>query len=150
MWMSALIAFAHFAFAFLVVATVFYEWWAFSRTPTVAEARKLAHADLLYGVAAAGVLVAGFARALWFEKGWAYYSAQPFFHAKLLTFLAVGLLSVYPTVVMLRWRSGLKAGQAPRIDETQFRRVLLCLRMEVAGLLALLLFASLMAHGVGR
>lgn len=146
---SALVAFAHFAAAFGVAATIFYEWFTFSRAPTLAEARRLALADLWYGICAGVVLLAGFGRALHFEKGWAFYQASPFFSLKLGLFLLVGLLSIYPTVQFIRWRGELKAGRAPQLGERQYRLILACLRAEALGVLAILLSASLMAHGVG-
>ena len=150
MLFSSLIAFVHFVAAFGVAATVFFEWFAFERSPSLEQARRLARADIIYGACAAAVLAAGAVRAVWFEKGWGYYDTQPFFDAKLGLFALVGVLSIYPTVVMLRWRRGLKAGQAPLVTETQYERVRWCLRLEVLGLLLMLLCASLMAHGVGR
>jgi len=91
---QALFAFVHFAAAFGVAATVFFEWFVFHRRVTMEEARRLARADLWYGVCAAVVLGAGFARALVFEKGWSYYAHNPFFHAKLGLFALVGLLAM--------------------------------------------------------
>lgn len=35
------------------------------------------------------------------------------FHAKLGLFILVGLLSILPTVVFIKWRKTLKAGQVP-------------------------------------
>lgn len=146
---SALIAFLHFTAAFGLVATVFFEWLTFSRTPTLVEARRLAKADRWYGISAAVLLVVGFSRAGFFEKGWSFYAHSPFFRLKLTLFLVMGLLSIVPTVRFFRWRAELQAGHAPVVTEAQFKRVSSCLALQLIVLLPLLASASLMAHGVG-
>jgi putative membrane protein len=149
MLINALFAFLHFAGAFGVAATLFFEWLTFSRTPTLAEARKLQQADMLYGLCAGLVLIAGFARVFYFEKGSAFYFASPFFHVKLTLFVVIGLLSVYPTVKFLGWRKQTAAGQAPTITEQDYRRIAGILHMELGLLLLLMLSAALMAKGIG-
>lgn len=145
---SSFIAFLHFVFAFGIVATLFFEWFTFSRTPTLREAQQLVSADRWYGAFAGGLLAVGFLRVFYFEKGWDFYKAMPFFHLKLTLFVAIGLLSIYPTISFARWRSSLKAGQAPHIPETQYQRISRLLSLQMLLLVALLLSASLMAKGL--
>ena len=57
--------------------------------------------DLWYGILAAMILIVGFSRAVYAAKGWAYYSHNGFFWAKMATFVAIGLLSVPPTLKYL-------------------------------------------------
>lgn len=149
MLINALFAFAHFAAAFGVVATLVFEWLSFSRTPTLQQARRIALVDRWYGISAVLLLIAGFSRAYYFEKGWAYYQASPFFKVKLSLFLVIGLLSIIPTVRFIRWGNSLKAGRAPDMTEAQYRRVAVCLRLQLVLLLPLILCASLMAKGLG-
>ncbi|HET7794453.1 MAG TPA: DUF2214 family protein [Rhizobacter sp.] len=146
---KSLIAYLHFIAAFGIAATLFFEWFTYSRTPTVAEARRLAVADRLYGLFAMGLLVVGFVRAYSFEKGWAFYLHSPFFHAKLTLFVLIGLISIYPTVRFIRWAPELKAGRAPQVSEAQHKLISRSLVAEMLLLLGLLLSASLMANGVG-
>lgn len=146
---NSLVAFAHFIAAFGLVATVFFEWFTFSRAPTVQEARRLVVADRLYGGFAAVLLVAGFARALWFEKGWAFYKGSPFFHVKLTLFVVMGLLSIYPTIQFIRWAPALRAGGAPVVTDRQFAIISRSLALQLVAAVGVLLSASLMAHGVG-
>ena len=149
MWTPALVAFLHFAAAFGLVGTLVFEWISFNPTPTLAEARRLAAADRWYGISAVVLLIAGFARAVWFEKGWAYYQHNPVFHLKLGLFIAIGLVSIAPTVAYIRWGKELRAGRAPAVSAAQHRRVRLCLNLQMLLLVPLVLSASLMAHGVG-
>ena len=62
-------------------------------------------------------------------------------------FVAVALLSIYPTVVFIRWGGDTRADRAPQIPPAQFGRLRLILRMEMTLLLAAPLFAAWMAHG---
>jgi putative membrane protein len=64
-------------------------------------------------------------------------------------FLAVGLLSIYPTVLFLGWRKATRAQQAPTMSDKQFNLTLMILRLEIALLVGIILSASLMAKGVG-
>jgi|EndMetStandDraft_7_1072992.scaffolds.fasta_scaffold178306_2 putative membrane protein len=146
---KSLVAYMHFLCAFGIAATLFYEWFTFSRTPTAAEARRLALADRWYGIFAGALLVAGFTRAFHFEKGMDFYLHSPFFHLKLTLFVVIGLLSIYPTIRFARWRPDIQAGRAPTITDSQFKLISRSLGAEMILLVALLLCASLMANGVG-
>lgn len=99
-----------------------------ARAPMAAEdVRRLAALDSSSGALAVGILVVGFARAIYAAKGWEYYSANPFFHAKLTAFVIIGLLSIWPTVQIIRWRRRLQSDStaAPLQSEVQtMRRVL--------------------------
>ena len=149
MIVSALFAFLHFFAVFGIIATVFFEWQTMSRTPTFAEAKRIQLCDRWYGIFAVLVLIVGFLRVYFFEKGHAFYTANPFFHAKLGLFVAVGLLSIYPTIRFIRWRPQTSKGQAPAVSEQEYRRIMAVLRIELILLLGMALCASLMARAVG-
>jgi len=146
---AALFAFLHFLAVFGIVATVFLEWQTMSRTPTLAEARRIQIADRWFGIFAMLVLVVGFLRVYQFEKGSAFYSSNPFFRAKLALFIAVGLLSIYPTIRFIKWRAQTSQGLAPAVGASEYRRIMALLRLEVILLLAMALCASLMARAIG-
>lgn len=146
---SALFAFLHFLAVFGIVATIFLEWQTMSRAPTHAEARRLQVCDRWYGIFAAMVLVVGFLRVYYFEKGKAFYAASPFFQAKLGLFVVIGLLSIYPTIRFIRWRPQTRQGRAPDVAEREYKLIMLVLRVELVLLLGMALCASLMARGVG-
>jgi putative membrane protein len=93
---------------------------------------------MVLGISATLLLVVGLVRVFWFEKGAAYYFQNAAFLAKLGLFIAVALLSIYPTI---RFIKGVDAASAPRI-----RRIL---HLELAGVVLILLFAALMADGIG-
>jgi len=148
MFINALFAFLHFVAAFGIFATVFYEWLTLGKTLTHAEAIKLQRCDMWYGLFAMALLVVGFLRVFYFEKGSAYYFSNHFFIAKLGLFAAVGLLSIYPTMQFLSWRKDMKQGNAPVVTDKQFALMRLLLRLEVILLLGVVFCASMMAKGV--
>lgn len=149
MVLSAFFAFLHFMAVFGIFATVFLEWQTMSPAPTWAEARRIQRCDRMYGLFAVVVLVVGFLRVVYFEKGVAFYRASPFFHVKLALFILAGLLSIYPTVRFIKWRAHTRQGLAPVVPEAEYRRIMLLLRAQLLLLLAVAASASLMARGVG-
>jgi putative membrane protein len=146
---SAVFAFLHFAALFGVVATVFLEWQTISAAPTRAEALRLQRCDRWYGLSAMLLVVVGLLRVYYFEKGSAFYFGNPFFNAKLALFVAVGLVSIYPTVRFIKWRAQMRDGGAPKISAEEHRRILWSLRAEVLMLLGAAFCASMMARGIG-
>jgi putative membrane protein len=69
-----------------------------------AALRRIATIDLGYGIAAGVIVVVGVTRVIFGAKGWVFYLHNPWFWAKMATFLVVGLLSIHPTVAFIRWR----------------------------------------------
>jgi len=149
MVISALFAFLHFLAVFGIVGAIFFEWQTMSRAPSYREAKRLQLCDRWYGIFAAIVLVVGFLRVFHFEKGWAFYKANPFFHTKLTLFVLIGLVSIYPTIRFIKWRPQTSQGLAPTVTEREYKRIMVVLRTEIVLLLAMAMCASLMARGVG-
>jgi len=146
---SALFAFFHFLAVFGIFAALFLQWRTMSPAPTLVDAKRIQASDRVYGMLAIVVLGVGFLRVYHFEKGKAFYAANPFFQAKLMLFLGVGLLSIYPTIRFLRWRAQTKQGLAPVLAAREYKTIMTVLRMELLLLLATALCASLMARGLG-
>ena len=146
---SALFAFFHFLAVFGIFAAIVLQWRTMSPAPTLADARRIQASDRVYGMLASSSWWCGFLRVYHFEKGKAFYAANPFFQAKLMLFLGVGLLSIYPTIRFLKWRAQTKQGLAPVLAANEYRSIMTVLRIELLLLLATALCASLMARGVG-
>jgi putative membrane protein len=140
------VAWFHYASLMLLIAAVLGEMVVLKPQITVAEARVLQRLDITYGASAALLLVTGVGR-MFLEKGVAYYLHHSAFHILVTLFVVIGLISIYPTVVFLRWRGEIKADRAPAIPPEQFRRLRLILRTEIVLLLVAPLFAAWMAHG---
>jgi putative membrane protein len=144
---SVFMAFLHHVAAFALVAGMAVEL-ALLRAPIdLRRARRLVAIDAVVGLAAATVVLAGVLRVLRFEKGADWYLANGAFHAKMALFVLVALLSLYPTVRFLAWRSALKRGEAPPVDDAGVARLRRVLHLELAGIVLVLLAAAAMARG---
>jgi putative membrane protein len=141
------LAFLHHAAAFLIVGLVTAEL-VLMREITLVTARSLLRMDAVYGVAAVFLLVIGFLRVFYTEKGAAYYFHSIPFIAKISLFAVVGLLSIYPTRQYLSWRPLLKENRVPAIDAGTRRKIRLILHVELTLLFLMMLCAAMMARGV--
>lgn len=140
--MGALFAFLHHVAAFTLVAALVVEFVLIRGELTPALARKLARVDMILGISAVVLLAVGLVRVFHFEpKGAAFYTHNLAFIAKLGLFIAVALLSIYPTVKFLAWRKAPDPASVPAV-----RRIL---HLELVGVVLILLFAALMARGIG-
>jgi len=147
--MAAFFAFLHHLAAFSLFAALVVELVLVREALTVAIARKIQIADLVFGVSAGVLLAVGFMRVFYFEKGATYYFQTWTFIAKLSLFVIVGLLSIIPTVEFLSWRKAVKQGQAPNVEAARIRSLRSIIHLELAGVALILLMAALMAKGVG-
>jgi putative membrane protein len=145
--MSTLFAFLHHVCAFALVSAVAVELALIRQELTLASARKLQAADRLLGIAAGALLVIGLLRVFYFEKGPDYYFHSHAFTAKFSIFVAVGLLSIIPTLEFLSWRKLLSAGQVPVISAKTRRLVTAVIHGELLSIVLILLFAAIMARG---
>jgi putative membrane protein len=95
------------------------------------------------------MLTFGFLRVIYFEKGSVYYFSNTFFQIKLGLFIAVGLISIYPTFLYSRWSKELKQGIVPKVSAEMVTSLKRIIHWELVLLGAILLCASLMAKGFG-
>jgi len=139
------LAIVHHLLVFGLFGILFAELMLVRRGMEFATVRTVAGIDLAFGALAGLVLVVGFARAVMAAKGWAYYSSNGFFWAKIGVFLLIGLLSAPPTIAFIRWR---KAGVSP--TDLQVAGVRRFLHAEVVLFALLPAFAAAMARGYGQ
>jgi putative membrane protein len=116
---------------------------------TAASARSLLRVDAAYGIAAAVLLVVGFGRVFYTEKGAPYYFHSIPFLIKITLFLIVGVISIYPSLKYLSWRGALRAGKAPTLDAAVRRRLRMIVHVELTLLFIIMLCAVLMARLIG-
>ena len=147
--MQATFAFLHHLAAFVLVAALAVEFVLIRDPLTLERARRLQVTDMVLGIAAGAVLAVGLLRVFHFEKGAAYYFQNYAFLAKLGLFILVALLSIYPTVVFIKWGRDLKRGQLPVLDAKRARTLRALIHWELAAVVLLLLCAALMARGIG-
>ena len=63
--------------------------------------------------------------------------------------LVVALLSAYPTIQFLSWRGAVRRQQAPNVSPQRLRAIRAVIHWELAGVVFIILFAVLMARGIG-
>jgi putative membrane protein len=138
------LAIAHHLAVFVLVA-IFAAEFALLR-PGIEGKRltQLSKIDGAYGAVAGLVIIVGIIRVIFGGAGWEYYAGNWVFWAKMLAFLGVGLLSIPPTLAIIRWR---KSGTAPSNSDVNTARRFLYL--EAALLLFIPAFAAAMARGYG-
>ena len=110
---------------------------------------RVGRVDAWYGILALAIVAVGFWRAIFAAKGWAYYSVNLFFWAKIAAFVAVALLSIYPTIRIISWRRTLaqNADFAPAAADVLAVRQFLWAEAAVFALIPA--FAAVMARGYG-
>ena len=145
--MATLFAFLQHLAAFTLVSAIAVEFVLIRQELTASAARKLLAADAVLGAAAGLLFVVGLLRVFYFEKGAAYYFSSHAFMAKFSVFIAVGLLSIIPTVEFLSWRKALRAGQTPRPSEMKIALIRKILHGELIAVVIILLCAAVMARG---
>ncbi len=109
--------------------------------------RRIAKLDAIYGAVAGAVLVVGISRVFFGLKGYEYYVSSHSFWAKMAAFAVVGLLSIPPTVQMIKWRRRAEGepGWLPSAREVSGARRYL--HVEAAIFLLIPIFAAAMARG---
>jgi putative membrane protein len=145
----ALFAFLHHVAASALVATLAVEFVLIKGELTIQSAKRLLITDAVFGVSAGVVLVVGLLRVFYFEKGAYYYFHSVPFIAKISFFAIIGLLSIYPTVTFLSWRSSLSQGVSPTIGAAKISAIRRIIHWELVCVVLILLCAALMARGIG-
>ena len=146
---SALIAYLHYVAMMSIAVILVVEYMICMPGMTGTRIRQLARIDLFYMIAAILALGSGAARVVWFGKGAAFYLHNPVFYVKLALFVAVGLISVPPTLQYLRWLRGVKAGAAKVAVDYQVQRVRRLVLVELVLFALIPLMATFMARGIG-
>ena len=100
-------------------------------------------------ISAGLLLIVGLARVFHFEKGASYYFHTWTFIAKLALFVTIGLVSIIPTIEFLSWRQSIALGTPPAVSATKVRMLRSIIHLELAGVVFILLFAAMMAKGIG-
>ena len=143
------LAITHHLLVFSLAGILAYEIAAIRSSMTRDDVLRTAQVDLGYGVLAAAILVVGLVRANFAAKGWAYYSVNVLFWAKMCAFVIVGLLSITPTLALARWRRAAADRASFSPAERDLRNVRRFLWAEAAFFALIPAFAAAMARGYG-
>ena len=145
--MTTIFAFLHHVAAFTLVAAIAVEFVLLRGELTASTARRLIATDAVLGVAAGAIFVIGLLRVFYFEKGANYYFHSHAFMTKFSVFIAVGLLSIVPTLEFLSWRKPLRAGQMPAPSERKLVLIRKILHGELIAVVIIPFCAAILARG---
>ncbi|HEY1630753.1 MAG TPA: DUF2214 family protein [Rhizomicrobium sp.] len=143
-------AIGHHLLIFALAAVLAFEIGAIKPGMSAADLRRTGGVDAWYGILAGLIIVVGFARANFAAKGWTYYSHNHFFWAKIAAFAVVGILSIWPTIALIRWRRIAKTDTDFAPSDAQVRSVRRLLWAEVFFFALIPVFAAAMARGFGE
>ncbi|WP_235561411.1 DUF2214 family protein [Brevundimonas sp. Root1279] len=110
---------------------------------------RLARVDTGYGALAGLILVVGACRVLFGGKGWEFYDGNPYFWAKVATFILIGIVSIVPTVRYQAWARLQKRYPAFTPPDKEVARVRTATGVQALLLVPLLVFAAMMARWPG-
>lgn len=147
MLLSTLLASLHHIAAFTLVACLVFELLTFRQTLSAHETRGIQRIDLWYGVSAVVLLIAGILRVIYGGKGYAFYLGNTLFWVKMALVIIVSIVSIYPTIRYIRWGS-IGDGDTLTLPDGEFTRIRSLLRLQVIGILIILLVAPAMARGL--
>lgn len=150
MFVDLILAIAHHLLVFSLAGVLAAEFALVRPGLAGRELRLVAQIDAAFGTLALAVIVVGVLRVFFGLKGWEYYVYNWAFWAKMAAFVAVGLLSIRPTIRIIAWRSASRHSTglyvAPDAEIAGIRRLI---RWEAGIFLLIPLFAAIMARGVG-
>ena len=144
-----LLAIVHHILVFSVAALIACESVLTRGELSAAAIKRLAGLDRHYGILAMLVIIVGVGRVFYGMKGWEFYVYNWVFWAKMVSFLAVGLLSIIPTMRFLSWNRQASANANFTVPAAELSSVRFYLRAEMAGIVLILIFAAAMARGYG-
>jgi putative membrane protein len=143
------LAIAHHLLIFLLAGVLAFEIGVIRPSMKREDVSRVASVDNWYGILAVAIVVVGLSRAIFAAKGWVYYETNGFFWAKMAAFVAVALLSIIPTIQIIRWRRALTADAAFLPTASDIAGVRRLLWAEVAFFAFIPAFAAAMARAYG-
>ena len=146
MLLDAVLAILHHLLAFALAIVLTMEIMIMRPDMGGGRLTYLSRVDSAFGGIAAGILIIGVARVLYGLKGPEYYVANGFFWAKMAAFAAVGLLSIRPTIAIIRWRRAAQKDTAFRPDAAEVSGVRRLMHAEAMVFTLIPIFAALMAR----
>jgi putative membrane protein len=150
MWLDAILAYLHYISIFVLFAFLVVQLILVKRPLDAATIRLLGRLDIGYFAGAMAVLVTGFLRAVYGAKGPDFYFDSWPIYVKIALFLAIGLISIKPTLAFIQWRRALDHDPAWRVPADEQRRIRRLILIEVHLAALIPVFAVIMSRGIGR
>ena len=148
--MTIAVTYLHFIGIMVLMGSLISEHLMLKPKMTADQIRTLAVTDLIYGLSAIIVLGTGLLRWFMFGKGSDFYMSNPIFHTKLTLFVILGILSIFPTLKILKWRKQVNSGQETDVNERSVKKILMLVRIELLIVVIIPLLAVMIARGVAN
>ena len=110
---------------------------------------QLGKLDLAYGAVSGVVIVVGILRVIFGSAGWEFYAGNWAFWIKMGAFVVVGLLSVPPTLRILRWSKSLRGDASFAPPDAEIRAIRRFVHAEALFLLFIPTFAAMIPRIYG-
>ena len=150
MWLDAILAYLHYTAIFLLFSFLVVETMMMRGALDAVAVRLLGRVDIWFFASAIGALVTGFLRLVFGAKGPDFYLSSWPIYAKIALFLAVGVISVRPTLRFIQWRRMFERDPAWEVPDGERRLVRRLIMVEVHLAAAIPLLAVIMSRGLGR
>jgi putative membrane protein len=150
MVLDATLAYLHFVSIFALFAFLTTQAFVLRNPLAPAGVRLLGRIDLWFFGASMAVLITGFMRLGLGAKGADFYLSSWPIYVKVGLFLAVGIISITPTLRFIRWKRAVESDptwKVPPEEQAKMRRLVM-LELHLAALIPI--FAVMMARGLGR
>tara|TARA_Y100000589_G_scaffold22334_1_gene18598 strand:+ start:159 stop:647 length:489 start_codon:yes stop_codon:yes gene_type:complete len=145
---SALVSYFHYLGIILCFGALMFERIILKINLSKKETISIIIADVIYGVAGLAILITGILRVKYYGQGGEFYTSNPIFWVKVSIYIAIGLISLYPTTTYILW--AIPLNKLPVISENLVRRFKLIIMTELAGFAVIpFFFATLMSRGIG-
>ena len=145
---AAIVAALHFLALGIGLPSIYLRGRALQGRLNAEGLRRLFAADSVWGVAAALWIVTGLLRAFGgLEKGTAFYLASSLFWTKMILFVLVVGLEIWPMLTFIRWRREVRRGRTP--DTSRAPTLYVVTHAEMALVVVIVFVASFMARGFG-
>ncbi len=146
--MELFIPYLHFLSIMVLMGSLITEHILLKPSLIKEQIKSLATVDLIYGISAILVLTTGILRWFVYGKGYDFYMGTPIFHIKLTLFIILGILSIFPTIKILKWKKSIKNNTEPDINEKSVKKLLMYVRIELLIVAIIPLLAVMIARGV--
>ena len=147
--MSALVAYVHYLGIILCFGALIFERIILKINLNKNETISIIIADVIYGIAGLAILITGILRVKYYGQGGDFYTSNPIFWLKVSLYIAIGLISLYPTITYILWAIPLSKNKLPVISENLVKRFKLIILIELVGFAVIPFFATLMSRGIG-
>lgn len=144
-----LLAILHHLLVFSLAGIIGAEFVLVRGDPSQTTIARLVRIDRHYGLVAALIILVGIGRVVYGLKGWEFYAYNWVFWAKMIAFLAVGLLSIRPTLRFIAWHRRAITDPGFLVPAAEIASVRGAVRTQAVIFLLIPVFAAAMARGYG-